>query len=112
MSGLIDRQAAIDALGEEPMVWTDSDEELATLNQWKRDRTAIEALPSAQQERDIPLKPVEKQDKAWGIPKKQAVCPKCDYYLGHIAFWGEGKRITYCEICGQAIDWEGWEFDE
>ncbi len=70
-------------------------------------------LPSAQPERDIPLKPIETMDKAWGIPKRQAVCPKCDYYLGHIAFLGDykGKRITYCETCGQAINWEGWDFD-
>ena len=70
--------------------------------------------PSAELERDIPIKPIETTDKAWGIPSKQAVCPKCDYYLGHIAFLDDykGKRITYCEVCGQAIDWEGWEFDE
>lgn len=68
----------------------------------------------AQPERDIPVKPIETTDKAWGIPKRQAVCPKCDYYLGHIAFLDcyKGKRITYCEVCGQAIDWEGWKFDE
>lgn len=74
----------------------------------------FENCPSAQPERDIPVKPIETTDKAWGIPKRQAVCPKCDYYLGHVAFLGDykGKRITYCETCGQAIDWEGWEFDE
>ena len=71
-------------------------------------------LPSAQSERDIPVKPIETTDKAWGIPNKQAVCPKCDYYLSHISFLGDykGKRITYCETCGQAIDWEGWDWDE
>lgn len=74
----------------------------------------IKELPSAQPERDTPIKPIETTDKAWGIPHRQAVCPKCDYYLGHVAFLGDykGKRITYCETCGQAIDWEGWDFDE
>ena len=74
----------------------------------------INALPSAQPERDIPIKPIKTTDKAWGIPHMQAVCPRCDYYLGHVAFLGDykGKRITYCETCGQAIDWEGWNFDE
>ena len=76
--------------------------------------SSIDALPSAQPERDIPIKPIETTDKAWGIPKRQAVCPKCDYYLGHVAFLDcyKGRRITYCEVCGQAIDWEGWKFDE
>lgn len=94
---------------------------IAVIQQIKPRSKAIEriergvySLPSAQPERDIPIKPIETTDKAWGIPKRQAVCPKCDYYLGHVAFLGDykGKRITYCETCGQAIDWEGWKFDE
>lgn len=74
----------------------------------------IKELPSVQMDRDIPVKPIETTDKAWGIPKKQAVCPKCDCYLSHISFLGDykGKKITYCEACGQAIDWEGWDFDD
>ena len=48
MSDLIDRQAAIDALGDMVMNWTDSDYELGQLNQWKEDRKAIIDLPSAQ----------------------------------------------------------------
>ena len=85
--------------------WADAYSEFADM---------VEEMPSAQPERDIPIKPIETTDRAWGIPKRQAVCPKCDYYLGHIAFLDDykGKRITYCETCGQAIDWEGWDFDE
>lgn len=66
-----------------------------------------------QSERDIPIKPYEATDTAWGIPTKQAVCPKCDYFLGHVVFLGDGKgkKVTYCETCGQAIDWEGWDFE-
>lgn len=81
---------------------------------WDTIDKIVDMMPSAQPDRDIPVKPVETTDKAWCIPSRQAVCPKCDYYLGHVAFLGDykGKRITYCETCGQAIDWEGWEFDE
>lgn len=46
MSDLIDRQAAIDALGERPMVWMDSDYEIAQRNQYDMDKSAIEAVPS------------------------------------------------------------------
>lgn len=69
--------------------------------------------PTVQPERDIPIKPNETTDTAWGIPHRQAVCPKCDYYLGHVVFLGDdkGKKVTYCETCGQAIDWEGWDFE-
>lgn len=45
---VIYKQAAIDALGEEPYVWTDSDSELAEREQWRRDVDAIKSLPSAQ----------------------------------------------------------------
>lgn len=74
----------------------------------------VKTLPSAQPERDIPMKPNETIDSAWGIRKKQAVCPKCDYYLPRIYFLGYSKneKVTYCETCGQAIDWEGWEWEE
>ena len=70
----------------------------------------IKQMPSAQPERDTPRKPTETTSRMWGIREKEPVCPKCGYYLGHWRFLG--KRITYCEHCGQAIDWEGWDFDE
>ncbi len=65
-------------------------------------------------DRDIPKKPNETTDTAWGIPHRQAVCPNCDYYLGQVHFICEGnkRKVTYCETCGQAIDWEGWDWDE
>ena len=65
-------------------------------------------------ERDMPMKPNETTDHTWGIPWRQAVCPNCDYYLGKISFIGEGAKnmVTYCEHCGQAIDWSEWEEGE
>ena len=51
MKDMIYRQAAIDALGEEPEVWTGKDEYAQGLNnQWHYDVNALKALPSAQQE--------------------------------------------------------------
>ena len=47
----ISRQAAIDALGDEPEVWTGKDEYAMGLNnQWHYDRNAILRCPSAQPE--------------------------------------------------------------
>ena len=41
----ISRQAAIEALGEEPMVWDeDADYELGQRSQWKADKLAIESV--------------------------------------------------------------------
>lgn len=45
----ISRQAAIDALGEEPEVWTGNDEYAQGLNnQWHYDVNALKAVPSTQ----------------------------------------------------------------
>ena len=50
MNDVIYRQAALDALGERPMVWTDDDYVLGARNQYDMDRLAIETVPSAQPE--------------------------------------------------------------
>ena len=51
----ISRQAAIDALGEMPSVWTESEYELGSVSQWEADVEAIKDLPSVQPDlaRDI-----------------------------------------------------------
>ena len=45
---LISRQAAIEALGDAPLNWTNSDYELASRNMWHTAKLAIETVPSAQ----------------------------------------------------------------
>jgi len=47
MDDYISRKTAIDALGERPMTWTDSDYELGCANQYDLDRLAIETVPTA-----------------------------------------------------------------
>ena len=47
---MISRQAAIDALDEEPYVWNDTPEELKVWNMWHRHKDALMSLPSAQPE--------------------------------------------------------------
>ena len=46
MSKYIDADALIEAMGEEPYVWTDSAEEIAERNQWLTDMGIIESAPS------------------------------------------------------------------
>ena len=106
---VISRQAAMVAVKDALLAWS-------SMPEW-RDNKVLEAiigLPSAQPERDIPKKPNVTIDKAWGIQKRQAVCPNCDSYLGMVNFVSDGgkTKITYCEACGQAINWKGWEDDE
>lgn len=63
-------------------------------------------------EKQIPQKPNSGVDRTWGTPEKKAICPACDYALGHWEFIGDAKKITYCEHCGQAITWEGWKWTD
>ena len=103
---VIYRQAAIDKF--EPWLNVKGYNE-GELNMLKAVLYELKCLPSSELERDIPMKPMETTDRTWGIQARQAVCPKCDYYLSNVVFIGDGKRVTYCEHCGQAIDWEGWD---
>ena len=50
MNDLISRQAAIDALGEKPLAWTEGEYELGLQNQWQSDVDALNDLPSAEPE--------------------------------------------------------------
>ena len=70
---------------------------------------AIQAL-----EKQIPKKPNKAIDSSWGIQKEAHTCPVCDYYLTEVHFIApqkieSNKKITYCETCGQAIDWSDEE---
>ena len=70
---------------------------------------AIKAL-----EKQIPKKPNKTIDSSWGTKKEVHVCPVCDYYLTEVHFIEpqkieSNKKITYCETCGQAIDWSDEE---
>lgn len=66
---------------------------------------AIEAL-----EKQEP-KPVQyTTDHTWGEESKQPVCPVCEMYLPKMVFipvegHEDAPRISYCDSCGQAIDW-------
>nr|DAJ03554.1 MAG TPA: Protein involved in formate dehydrogenase formation [Bacteriophage sp.] len=68
-------------------------------------RIAIQAL-----EKQIPKRPNKTIDSSWGIQKEVHTCPVCDCDLTEVYFIApqESKikeKITYCEACGQAIDW-------
>ena len=52
----ISRQAAIEALGERPLLWTGGDYELGCVNQYDLDKLAIETVSSAQPEDYTELK--------------------------------------------------------
>ena len=96
MSDLISRQAAIDALGERPMVWVGSDYELGARNQYDADVLALETVPSAQPER---------KSGRWiedGYNNYKAVCSECGEPCGTYVM---GKpRDNFCKWCGAKME--------
>jgi hypothetical protein len=91
----ISRQAAIDALGEAPEVWTDSPEEFAALNQWKMDMAAIKAVPSTDRPQG---KWIETDRTYFGATVfKCSVC--CDEIDEMPTVMGVPK-YKYCPYCG------------
>jgi len=88
----ISRQAALDALGEEPYVWTEDDDyERGMRFQWKSDHDAIEALPSAQPKREKG-KWIDETFKPWGLVYHPYKCDQC----------GEHSEAdsNFCPNCG------------
>ena len=78
-SDTISRQAAIEALGEKPLAWTEGEYELGLQNQWQSDVDALNGLPSAQPER------------------------KTGHWI-KTARWG---RVYYCDQCRNYLDFDG-----
>ncbi len=107
MSDLISRQDAIDALGEEPPVWYDGEDEIAERNQWRRDKAAIESLPSADAVQ-IPIKlekryPQSRDEditdafmRGYLAGRSSADRPTGKWIPNHHGFW-------YCSECGLRV---------
>ena len=85
------------------------------LSDWRQYRKigTLEECRTAR-EKQIPKKPNKTIDSSWGVKKEVHTCPVCDYYLTEVHFIApqkieSNKKITYCETCGQAIDWSDEE---
>ena len=99
MSDTISRQAALEALGKRPKVWTyDNDYAHGMRNQYDMDRLALETVPTAQQ---------------W-IPWDRGKFPKESGTYTVTAYDGATKRVTYakyqkrlkrCELTGARAYW-------
>ena len=114
MSDLISRQDAIDALGEEPDIWNDTEEEWAYRNAWVEHISAIKSLPSADAvSRDDLIKAYEKGLQAqvvdltesrptgeWVEKDGECVCSECG---NSVSFsWTEDGWVLgkFCQTCG------------
>ena len=86
---LISRQDAIDALGEEPEIWNDTEEEWAYRNAWVEHISAIKSLPSA-----------DRPTGEWVEKDGECVCSECGNSVSFSRTkygWVLGK---FCQTCG------------
>lgn len=94
MDDLISRLMAINALGEEPEVWTDDDEySKGMLAQWQYDKRAIESLSSVSEQKTGEWIDVDEQTYTWKI-----VCSQCGHERSMMST--QGNYPNFCENCG------------
>ena len=105
MSDLIDRQMAIDALGEEPEVWEDDDEYgMGQRSEWCHIKKTIEKLPTAHPKRKKGKWTNHRNDDGHNI----ADCDQC----GNAIQWFDGDEVPrYCCMCGADMRGESDETD-
>ena len=114
MSDLIRREDAIKALGECPLNWTDTAEEIQAVEDWECHKAAIEAVPSATDEEFEWCHDCKEYDQEnycchrWTKVIRNTVAeltadrPKgewiyCEDYVGH-----DGYK---CSECGFFVPW-------
>jgi hypothetical protein len=107
MSDLIDRQAAIDAIGEQPLVWDDDDDfTQGKATQWEYDIDAIKALPSVQ-----PYSLDEWCDTCKEYDHEKHCCPRYNRVIRDaMKMRKRGKWVQIspagiyeCSVCGQNV---------
>lgn len=112
MSDLISRQAAIDALGEKPLAWTEDEYELGLQNQWQSDADALKALPAVQPQR----KTDEWCTDCREYDKKRHCCPRFNRVIRQTL--SEQTEVIRCNDCIHngsfdtdcPIKWNGKEY--
>lgn len=99
MNDYISRQEVINAIGERPMTWTDSDYELGTVGQYDHDRLAIERVPSAD---------VKKIEHGYWIYHTSELFPADSTMECSVCHEHESVLLmhdNYCPNCGAKMDW-------
>ena len=100
MSELIERQAAIDALGEEPEVWSGNDEyEQGLNNQWHYDVNALKDLPSVQPETCV-YWDRESNFCALHRPSAQTERKRGEWLDNETSYSDDTPQTCTCSICG------------
>ena len=104
MDDLISRQAAIEALGDMPMSWADTDAEIQAQEDWKQHREALLNLPTADLSEycDKLWKTAYERGKAEAHPKKGKWI--AERLMTTSAY--NNYQVLRCSICGHSEVWQ------
>lgn len=107
MKELIERDAAIEALGECPYNWNDDPEEIQAVNDWEDMRTKLEKLPAVEA---VPVRHGRWIKMTGMMPPEyhgHYCCSECGWHLkGLRNSWTREEEMPYCPNCGAKMDGE------
>ena len=104
----ITKQAAIDALGEKPLVWDDlSDFDLGKAAQWSDDVDAIKELPSAQPQRSKGRWEIIEDWDGDDLYR----CSECGSMFTLIDGTPEDNDYNFCPSCGADMRTKETDYD-
>ncbi len=92
MSDYISREKAINALGEQPLNWNDSEVSIAERAMWEEHKAAIEKIPSEN------VKPAV-YGKWEHLGGDEWFCTVCNHVITTEGSWEKPEK-KYCEECG------------
>lgn len=99
MSDYISREKALNALGEQPLNWNDSEVSIAERAMWEEHKTAIENIPSEN------VKPAV-YGKWEHLDGDEWFCTACCHVITTEESWKKTEK-KYCEECGADMRGEG-----
>lgn len=88
---MIRRKDAIDALGEEPENWCDTDAELQAVFDWRAYVAAINAVPAADKKGEWIYNP---EDYAYGNPNGSYECSRCGESVHDKKIFAQSAEVT------------------
>lgn len=98
---LISRAAAIEAIGERPLNWTDTPRELQAISDWDGYIAALKSVPAVDAVPVVHGRWLECED-GWGDTHYQ--CSECGEEWNLDAGTPEENDMNYCPNCGAKMD--------
>ena len=101
MTRYIDKEKLLLAFGEEPLVWTDRDDEIQERNDYRYYKALVNGMPIADVEE---VRHGKWNDNIIGFCN---VCSECGAIVERTAIKNRNGALNYCPNCGAKMDKKG-----